>query len=205
VLDANQAVGNGYLAAQQVQQTITVGPATQTVSFTTSAPTGATVGGATYTPAATASSGLAVTIALDSTSSGCTLSGGVLSFTAPGTCIVDATQSGNADYQAATPVKQTIPVAGAGPGITAAALEALTLSDVQSSPAYAALRPADKAALTALVKTAVSVLNRIGPNTTPAAKAAIVALYDVEVVLLQKTGFLTSAQAATLIADAKTL
>ena len=56
-----------------------------------------------------------------------------------------------------------------------------------------------------LVKTAVSVLNQIGPKTTPAAKAAIIALYDVEVVLLQKTGFLTSAQAATLIADAKTL
>jgi hypothetical protein len=94
---------------------ITVGPAAQTVGFTTIAPAGATVGGATYTLAASASSGLSVTIALDSTSTGCTLSGGVVSFTAAGTCIVDATQASNADYQAATPVKQTIPVTAAGP------------------------------------------------------------------------------------------
>jgi hypothetical protein len=205
VIDADQAGNGDYQAETTVTLTISVGPANQTISFTTTAPTSATVGGPTYKPAATASSGLPVTIALDSTSTGCTLSGGVVSFTAAGTCIVDATQAGNADYRAATPVRQTIPVTGPGPGITPSALEALTLTDVQGSPAYKALRPAQQAALTALVRAAVSVLNRIGPKTSPGAKAVIVGLYDIEVALLQRTGFLTPAQAATLIADAKTL
>jgi hypothetical protein len=205
VIDADQAGDSDYQAAPAVTQTITVGPAAQTINFTSTAPTGATVGGPTYTPAASASSGLPVTIELDSSGSGCTLTGGVVSFTAPGTCVIDATQPGNADYQAATPVQQTIPVTGSAPGITPSALEALTLGDVQGSPAYAALKPAQKKALTTLVAAAISVLNRIGPTTPPAAKAVIVGIYDIEVAVLERTGFLTAAQATTLIADAKTL
>ena len=65
VIDANQAGNNAYAPALQVQQTITVGPTSQTVSFTTTAPASATLGGPTYTPAATASSTLPVTISLD--------------------------------------------------------------------------------------------------------------------------------------------
>ena len=47
------------------------------------------VGGPTYTPAATATSGQPVAITLAGTSSGCTSSGGVMSFTAGGTCVID--------------------------------------------------------------------------------------------------------------------
>src|SRR6202035_4081859 len=63
-----------------------------------------------YTPAATASSGLGVSIALDSLSSGCTLSSGVVHFTGVGTCLVDATQSGDASYTPAPQVQQSITV-----------------------------------------------------------------------------------------------
>ena len=81
VIDATQTGNADYQAAGTVEQTIAVGPATQTVSFSTTAPASATAGGATYTPAATASSGLPVAISLDSTSTGCSQSGGVVSFT----------------------------------------------------------------------------------------------------------------------------
>ena len=81
VLDANQAGNTNYNAAPQVQQTFTVDKGNQTISFTSTAPRRATVGGATYTPTATATSGLTVAFTLDGTSTGCTLSGGVVSFT----------------------------------------------------------------------------------------------------------------------------
>ena len=69
ILDGNQAGNADYNAAAQVQQSFTVGKASQTVSFTSTAPAGAVLGGATYTPAATATSGLAVTITVDASAS----------------------------------------------------------------------------------------------------------------------------------------
>ena len=89
--------------------------ASQTITFTTTAPTGVVVGSSGYTPAATASSSLTVAITLDGTSSGCSLSGGVVSFTAVGTCVIDANQVGNANYTAAPQVQQSIIVAAVTP------------------------------------------------------------------------------------------
>jgi hypothetical protein len=87
----------------------------QTISFTSAAPTSATAGGSTYTPTATASSGLAVTFSLASSSTGCTIASGVVSFTAAGTCVVDASQAGNGTYAAATSVDQSFAVAATAP------------------------------------------------------------------------------------------
>ena len=110
-LDFNDAGNANYNAAAQVQQTFAVGKGTQTVSFTSTAPANATVGGATYTPAATATSGLAVTITVDSSASAiCSISGGVVSFTAAGNCTLDANQAGNANWNAAAQVQQTFAV-----------------------------------------------------------------------------------------------
>ena len=109
-IDANQAGNANWNAAPQVQQSITVNKGNQTISFTSTNPSPVTVGGATYTPTATATSGLAVTITLDGTSTGCTLSGGVVSFTAVGTCKIDANQAGNANWNAAPQVQQSITV-----------------------------------------------------------------------------------------------
>ena len=84
----------------------------QTITFTTTAPANAAVGGATYTPAATATSGLAVTITVDASSAGvCSINGGgVVSFTGPGTCTLDANQAGNATWNAAPQVQQSFTV-----------------------------------------------------------------------------------------------
>ena len=119
IVDANQAGNGNYNAATQVQQTFTVGKDTQTVSFTSTAPAAATVGGATYTPTATATSGLTVTITVDASSSSvCSISGGVVSFTATGTCVLDANQAGNGTYNAAPQVQQTFTVGKGSQTIT---------------------------------------------------------------------------------------
>ena len=112
VLDANQAGNGTYYSAPQVQQTFTVGKGNQTITFTSTAPTAASVGGATYTAAATASSGLTVAFSSGSTTvctSGGT-NGSVFTFVGNGTCIVDANQVGNGNYNAAPQVPQTFGV-----------------------------------------------------------------------------------------------
>jgi MBG domain-containing protein/carboxypeptidase family protein/centrosomal CEP192-like protein len=91
--------------------TLTITQATQSVTFTTTPPASPVYGGS-YTPAATATSGLPVAFSIDaaSTSGACRLSGGTVSFTGTGTCIIDATQAGNANYSSAT-AQQTLRIA----------------------------------------------------------------------------------------------
>jgi large repetitive protein len=111
VINANQAGDANYNAAPQVQQFFAVAKGAQTISFTSSAPVKALVGGATYTPTATATSGLAVTLTIDpSASSLCSISSGVVSFNAVGTCVIDANQAGDANYNAASQVQQSFAV-----------------------------------------------------------------------------------------------
>ena len=101
-----------YAAAPQVQQSFPVGKGLQAISFTSSAPTGATVGGPSYTPTATGGArgtrrhlhGRLLQLSV------CSISGGAVSFTAVGTCTVDANQAGNANYAAAPRVQQSFPV-----------------------------------------------------------------------------------------------
>ncbi|WP_161495018.1 autotransporter domain-containing protein [Caulobacter sp. BP25] len=129
LVNANQAGNGSYSAAPQAQQSFTVGAGTQTISFTSSAPGGAKVGGATYTPAATATSGLSATFSIDSGSSAvCTISGGVISFTGVGTCLVNANQAGNGSYGAASQVQQSFSVAKGDQTITFGALSNVAIS-----------------------------------------------------------------------------
>ena len=122
VVDADQAGNATYAAAPQAQQSFAVGLTAQTISFSSSAPVGATVGG-TYTPVATATSGLGVAVTIDpAAASVCTISGGVVTFTGAGTCVVDANQAGNATYAPASQAQQSFGVAapiGGGPATIA--------------------------------------------------------------------------------------
>jgi len=109
---ADQAGNANWNAAPSVSQSFTITPGNQTISFTSTAPGSAKVGGATYTPTATATSGLAVTLTIDaSASSVCSISGGVVSFQTVGTCVIDANQAGNANWNAAPQVQQSFTVA----------------------------------------------------------------------------------------------
>ncbi|MGP8149425.1 MAG: kelch repeat-containing protein, partial [Acidimicrobiales bacterium] len=115
VIDADQAGNADYLMATQVQQTIAVGKASQSISFTSTAPSNATVG-ATYTVTAKGgASGNAVTFHASST---CAVSGSEVRFIGVGECVIEADQAGNADFFAATEVQQTITVGKGSQTIT---------------------------------------------------------------------------------------
>jgi Polysaccharide deacetylase len=61
---------------------------------------------------------LPVTLTLDGSSTGCTLSGATVSFTAAGTCLIDANQAGNATYNAAPQTDQSLAVSQAKTAVT---------------------------------------------------------------------------------------
>ena len=66
--------------------------------------------GQQYVPKATAPNSLPIAFSLDSASTGCSLAGGVLSFTAVGTCVVLASQTGDGTTAALPTVTRTIRV-----------------------------------------------------------------------------------------------
>jgi hypothetical protein len=84
------------------------GTSTNTISAS-SAPSAGSARG-TYTPAATATSGDKVVITLASSSSGCSIASGKITFTGDGTCVVDFNDAGNSTYAPAPEVVQTIKV-----------------------------------------------------------------------------------------------
>ena len=63
-----------------------------------------------YTPTATSSNNLPVSFALDATSTGCSYIGGVLNFEAVGTCVVNASQVGDATNPAFPTVQRKISI-----------------------------------------------------------------------------------------------
>jgi hypothetical protein len=103
---------NSVTSATQ-QFTLTVTPASQTIMFTSSPPT-APVVGQTYPVTATGGgSGNPVTFTIDSSSSSvCMISGSTVTFTSPGSCLIDASQAGDSQYSPAT-ASQSVPVSKA--------------------------------------------------------------------------------------------
>jgi hypothetical protein len=114
---------------------ITVGPAAQTITF--GAVPAQTVG-TPLTLSATATSSLPVSFA-STTASICAVSGTTATMLSTGTCTVQATQAGNADYSAATMVPESFTVNGEAQTITFGAIASqavgtpLTLSATDSS------------------------------------------------------------------------
>ncbi len=113
-IEATQAGNNDYRAAPPVTRNPDVVRASQTITFAT-IPT--QTYGAVLALSATASSDLTVSFA-STTSSVCTVSDTTATMISVGTCIVQATQSGNTDYQAATTVTRNFKVAQAAQTIT---------------------------------------------------------------------------------------
>lgn len=86
-----------------------------TITFVSTPPSSPAVGD-TYNVAATASSGLTVTITVDPSSRGaCSVSGSTVTFHTGGICIVNADHPGNAVYNPAPRVQQTIAVVASFP------------------------------------------------------------------------------------------
>lgn len=92
--------------------TYTVAKRSQSIAFTSSPPSPAVFGGS-YAPAASGGgSGNPVLFSVDSSSGAgaCSFSSGTVSFTGAGTCVIDADQAGNADYDAAAQQQQSFTV-----------------------------------------------------------------------------------------------
>ena len=106
---ADVSVFPSALTAGQVDALYTlVAPQLQTITWTSSPPTGAAVG-QQYTPTATASSGLPVAFTIATTSSAiCSIASGVVTFNANGKCVINANQSGNANYAPAPQLQQNV-------------------------------------------------------------------------------------------------
>jgi hypothetical protein len=123
----NQAGSSNYAAATQITQTVAATQAAQTIAFTTNAPASAAYKSTFKVAAAGGGSGNAVTF----TSSGvCSNSGATYTMTSgTGSCSVIASQAGNSNYAAATPVTET----------AAASLVAQAISFTTNPPASANL------------------------------------------------------------------
>jgi streptogramin lyase len=115
ILHAAQAGNPSYTAAATVSQGFYVHPAQQTITFKTI--TGAWYALSQITLSATASSGLAVSFAT-TTPTVCSVVGNTVSLLIGGSCILQATQTGNTLYGAATPVTQVVAVHLAHQSIT---------------------------------------------------------------------------------------
>lgn len=108
VVNFNQAGDSTFQAAPQMQQGFTVSQGSNVISFPPLADTPFTT--APPSPAATASSGLTVSYATTTTGV-CTVTGaGAIGFVSAGTCTITASQAGDANYAAATPVSQSFAV-----------------------------------------------------------------------------------------------
>ena len=109
VIDANQAGNATWAAAPQVQRTITVSKIPQSITFTAPA-SGAMSSRRPCRPPR--GSGNPVVFSVDPASGAkvCTVSGSTVTYTAAGTCVIDANQAGNATWAAAPQVQRTIAV-----------------------------------------------------------------------------------------------
>lgn len=105
----------GSTPGSQFQIAVPSVQGSQSITFTSSAPSAATVGGATYNVTATGgASGNPVTFSIDATASAvCSIAGSTVSFIGTGTCVIDANQAGNANYATAAQVQQSFTVSAA--------------------------------------------------------------------------------------------
>jgi probable HAF family extracellular repeat protein/uncharacterized repeat protein (TIGR03803 family) len=107
---ATQQGSDSYQAAPAVLQTFTVTPARQTIAF--AALPSQTFGVGPFSVSATASSGLPVSFA-STTMDVCTISDATVTVVGAGTCAIQATQAGNANYLPAPVVNRSFTVAKA--------------------------------------------------------------------------------------------
>jgi PKD repeat protein len=125
-ITASQAGDDNYLAATEVQQTLTVEKAAQTITF--GALDNKTFGDADFELSATVSSGLDVSYT-SSDLTVATIDGNTVTIVGAGTTTITASQAGDDNYLAATEVQQTLTVEKAAQTITFGALDNKTFGD----------------------------------------------------------------------------
>jgi hypothetical protein len=186
VIKATQAGNANYNAAPAVEQTLTVDKADQTITFVSLL--SKKTGDAPFPLGATASSELVVTYE-SSNPAVATVSGNTVTIVGVGSTVIKATQAGNANYNAATAVEQTLTVTQSGMTFASWSTNATLTSDLLYKYAFGATNKNSEAQkmtstvtgttliLTAVVRTndtahltitAKSATNLVGPWSTPA-------------------------------------
>jgi hypothetical protein len=123
-ITASQTGDSTFNAAPDVPRTFAIAKASQSISFGV---LGAkTFGDADFAVSATATSTLAVSFGA---SGSCTASGATVHITGAGSCMITASQAGDANFNAAVDVPQTFAIAKAGQTISFGALGAKTFGD----------------------------------------------------------------------------
>jgi gliding motility-associated-like protein len=132
VITASQAGDDDYLAASDVEQTLVIGKANQTINFGPLAD--ATYGSPDINPGATATSGLEVTYS-SSNPSVASIVSGLIVINGAGSIIITSSQAGNDNYYAATDIQQVLTVLKAEQTITFAPLPEVKYGDEPFSAA----------------------------------------------------------------------
>jgi uncharacterized repeat protein (TIGR03803 family) len=125
-ITASQGGDQTYAPAPNVDQTLTITKAAQTITFN-SLP-GKEVGDGQFALSATSSSGLTVPYTNDNTSVA-TISGNTVTIVGAGTTTITAHQSGDGNYEAAADVVQTLTVSKVSQVITFGSLPTKTFGD----------------------------------------------------------------------------
>ncbi|MFH6985602.1 cadherin domain-containing protein [Marinoscillum luteum] len=125
-ITASHGGDDNYAAAGSVTQTLTIGKASQSITFSTLEDK--TFGDAAFDLTATASSGLSVTY-VSSDESIATIAGATVTIHAAGTVEITASQAGDDNYTAAGSVAQSLTIGKASQSITFGALEDKTFGD----------------------------------------------------------------------------
>jgi sugar lactone lactonase YvrE len=116
-IQATQAGNASYNAAALVSVNFTIGAANQTITFAPSVTSYTYAPNGTFSLSATATSNLAVSFA-STTASICSVSGSTVTMLGGGTCTIQATQAGNASYNAAALVSVNFTIGAANQTIT---------------------------------------------------------------------------------------
>jgi hypothetical protein len=127
-IEADQAGNGNYNAAAPKDQSITISPAVQSITFSTLPPI--TTSSPSFTLTAMASSGLPVTYSATGNVT-LTQSGNVWTVqpTGTGTITITASQTGNGNYLAATPVMQSFTISATGATVTVPSGQLYTFTD----------------------------------------------------------------------------
>ncbi|HTW20902.1 MAG TPA: Ig-like domain-containing protein [Mycobacteriales bacterium] len=129
--------GDGTYSSATASGDLDVAKAAQQVEFTSIGPTSPGLGD-TYVPTATGGgSGNPVTFSIDAstTNNACSINSGTVSFDHAGTCVIDADQTGNADYTDAPTAQQQVSVGKAATS-TALSIEPSSLSATVTVPGH---------------------------------------------------------------------
>ena len=126
-----RAGGNGGNGQVKISYTLSASKSNQTITFN-ALPT-KTVVDVDFNPGATASSGLTVSY-VSSNTAVATIVGGLIHIVGAGTATITASQAGNANYNAAVSVNQSLTVSKSNQTITFNALPTKTLVDADFNP-----------------------------------------------------------------------